>query len=203
MSRKKKSRPIKQEKKRIKTKKQITITPRPRKSKEKKKRRSKYPKEKKMKKKRFNVCPKKKKEKRKARANIAPQKKGRSVPRKQKIKKLKKEKKREPLLPRKATGAFLFIKQITHTFFPNFLHILEGLERKYLDSITFFFSPPPNQTLFKKFSLFIFFPKFFIHLISHLNKHTLKFPQFINLFFFILQFVDDTQQNNQLEKTNV
>ena len=46
-----------------------------------------------MKKKRFNVCPKKKKEKRKSRANIAPPKKGRSVPRKQKIKKLKKEKK--------------------------------------------------------------------------------------------------------------
>ena len=141
-----------------------------------------------MKKKRFNVSPKKKKEKRKKKnkSQHCPPKKRAKCPKKAKDKKIKKRKKREPLLPRKASEAFLSIKQITHTLFPNFLHILEGSKRKYLDPITFFSSPPPNQILFKKFSLFIFFPKFFIHLISLLNKHTLKFPQFINLFFFIL-----------------
>ena len=48
-----------------------------------------------------------------------------------------------------------------------------GSRKKYLNSTIYFPSPLPNQTHSKKVFFPIFSSKFYIHLISPLNKHTL------------------------------
>ena len=54
------------------------------------------------------------------------------------------------------------------------LSFLSILERKHLDTTIYFPSSLPNQICSKKVFIFIFFPKFSIHLISPSNKHTLS-----------------------------
>ena len=94
----------------------------------------------------------------------------------------KKKKKSNELdkLMSKCTWAFSsFIYQIPPTQFS--LHfgenILVGLGRKHSSPTNFFLSPPSNQTPTKKVLFPIFSPKFFIHPISPLNKHTLTTPR--------------------------
>ena len=53
-------------------------------------------------------------------------------------------------------------------------NFLVGPGRKHLDPIIYFPSTIPNQVHSKKVFLSIFSPKFSIHLISPLNKHTLR-----------------------------
>ena len=82
----------------------------------------------------------------------------------------------------KCTLAILSIKQ------PDFLplvfspfwgeNFLVGSGRKRLNPIIYFPFSLSNQTHSKKVFLPIFFPKFSIHPISSLNKHTLKMTTF-------------------------
>lgn len=53
-------------------------------------------------------------------------------------------------------------------------NFLVGLRRKHLNLTIYFSFSLLNQTHFKKVSILIFSPKFFIHLISRPNKHILK-----------------------------
>ena len=95
---------------------------------------------------------------------------------------LKKKKKKNELSMCKCTLAILSIKQ------PDFLplvfspfwreNFLVGSGRKRLNPIIYFPFSLSNQTHSKKVFLPIFSPKFSIHPISSLNKHTLKMTTF-------------------------
>ena len=73
-----------------------------------------------------------------------------------------------------------------------------GLEKIYLNPTVYFLSFLSNQTYLKKVLFLIFFPKLFIHPVSHLNKYTLKvlfFTKYLKLYisFFIFYVWCDKQ----------
>ena len=68
-------------------------------------------------------------------------------------------------------------QRTTYSVFSPFWgeNILVGPRREYLDSTIYFPFSLPNQSHSKKVFLPIFSPKFSLHLVSPLNKHTLNF----------------------------